>query len=279
MRTAGGIAAGGGGILLVILGLVFGVDTEQARARQPAARRPADPNDKYERVRGQGRRHAGRRCGRTSSPSLERLPPASYEKPKLVLFSDGVQDRRVRHRPGRGRPVLLPGATRRCTSTRRSSTSSSRSSAGRRPSSRRPTSSPTRSGTTSRTCSATRRGGRQAAARGRRTSTRSGWNSRPTTSPACGRTTRRRSSTSSSRGDVEAALKTAQAIGDDRMQKTIGRVRPPGEVQPRHVAGSGSRRSTAGFKHRRRQHGQARPVLHRAVRPADEANWTIALFR
>ena len=41
MHTTGGITAGGGGLLLLILGLIFGVDPRPTRHRRSRIERPA----------------------------------------------------------------------------------------------------------------------------------------------------------------------------------------------------------------------------------------------
>jgi hypothetical protein len=104
MRTAGGIAAGGGGILLLILGLIFGVDVGKLGL---TGRRGPPPDDKY-------REFASKVVG-----SLEAVWTAefdksqngygrSYEKPKLVLFSDAVNTGGCGHAPSEVGPFYCP---------------------------------------------------------------------------------------------------------------------------------------------------------------------------
>src|SRR5215471_13863849 len=88
MKMAGGIAAGGGGILLVILGLIFGVDTSKLGLSGGGGGGPP-PNDKYKEF-------AGKVLGTLESVWQKEFQKRSneyrhsYENPKLVLFSDAV---------------------------------------------------------------------------------------------------------------------------------------------------------------------------------------------
>ena len=100
MKMAGGIAAGGGGILLLILGLIFGVDTEQTRASAAAQRRPAAERQ-VQGVRGQGRRHAGNGLEGASSPSHRTGTGGDYENAEAGPVHRRREHRRVRHRAGR----------------------------------------------------------------------------------------------------------------------------------------------------------------------------------
>ena len=74
----GGVALGGGSILLVILGLIFGVDLSGFRGGREA-RQPQPGDEKTKRFFAVVLNYTvrGRRVG--------------YEKPKLVLFSEGVR--------------------------------------------------------------------------------------------------------------------------------------------------------------------------------------------
>jgi len=94
MKMSGGIAAGGGGILILIIGLLFGVDLNRLGLGGGGGGGGASgppPNDKYKEF-------AARVVG-----TLEKVwqaefanprngyPVKTYEKPKLVLFSGGVR--------------------------------------------------------------------------------------------------------------------------------------------------------------------------------------------
>ncbi|HVL13139.1 MAG TPA: neutral zinc metallopeptidase, partial [Gemmata sp.] len=92
MKMSGGIAAGGGGILILIIGLLFGVDLNRLGlgGGGGGGESGPPPNDKYKEF-------AARVVG-----TLEKVWQAefanpkndyrmSYEKPKLVLFSGGVR--------------------------------------------------------------------------------------------------------------------------------------------------------------------------------------------
>jgi predicted metalloprotease len=89
MRTAGGIAAGGGGLLLLILGLVFGVDTSRLGIGTGESEGPP-PNDNYavfaKKVIGSleavwQKEFASRANG---------YGGAEFEPTKLILFSQAV---------------------------------------------------------------------------------------------------------------------------------------------------------------------------------------------
>jgi predicted metalloprotease len=105
MRTAGGIAAGGGGILLLILGLVFGVDTSQLGIGTRSSGPP--PNDKYAEF-------AGKVVGtlevvwKKEFEKSENGYRRRYEDPKLILFSDGVKTGGCGFAPAEVGPFYCP---------------------------------------------------------------------------------------------------------------------------------------------------------------------------
>jgi len=106
MRTAGGIAAGGGGILLLILGLVFGVDTGKLGIGTRSGGPP--PNDKYGEF-------AGKVVGTLEVVwEKEFAKPENgyrrrYEQPKLILFSEGVRTGGCGFAPAEVGPFYCPG--------------------------------------------------------------------------------------------------------------------------------------------------------------------------
>jgi uncharacterized protein len=106
MRTAGGIAAGGGGILLLILGLVFGVDTGKLGLGGRSGGPP--PNDKYAEF-------AGKIVGTLEVVWKNEFDkPANgyrrrYENAKLVLFSEGVRTGGCGFAPAEVGPFYCPG--------------------------------------------------------------------------------------------------------------------------------------------------------------------------
>jgi predicted metalloprotease len=106
MRTAGGIAAGGGGILLLILGLVFGVDTGKLGIGTGSSGPP--PNDKYAEF-------AGKVVGTLEVVWEKEFARAEngyrrrYEQPKLILFSDGVRTGGCGFAPAEVGPFYCPG--------------------------------------------------------------------------------------------------------------------------------------------------------------------------
>ena len=162
MRVPGGRGTGFGcvGILVVmVIALLTGADPRQLLSLLGAVEQLAPPQAQQQQV-------------------PEGLPPADDPQAQFigVVLKDtenawnadlpedggplpGADPRPVRrarrlglrHGLGGGRSLLLPGATARSTSTRRSSASST-SASGRPATSRRRTSSPTRWATTSRTC-------------------------------------------------------------------------------------------------------------------------------
>jgi len=89
MRTAGGIAAGGGGLLLLILGLVFGIDTGKLGiGGRPSSGPP--PNDNYKQFAGKVLGTLERVWEKEFDDPANRYGRVRFEPPKLVLFSDEV---------------------------------------------------------------------------------------------------------------------------------------------------------------------------------------------
>jgi predicted metalloprotease len=109
MKTVGGIAAGGGGILLLILGLVFGIDTNKlglhggggggagaggdAKTKEFAEKILGTLEKVWEKEFDDPKNHYGRR----------------YEFAKLVLFSDGTQTGGCGFAPSSVGPFYCPG--------------------------------------------------------------------------------------------------------------------------------------------------------------------------
>jgi predicted metalloprotease len=106
MRTAGGIAAGGGGILLLILGLVFGVAAGKLGIGGRSGGPP--PNDNYKdfasKVVGSLEVVWEEQFGNQANNYRRR-----YEKPKLILFSDGVRTGGCGYAPAEVGPFYCPG--------------------------------------------------------------------------------------------------------------------------------------------------------------------------
>src|SRR4051812_9631977 len=89
MRTAGGIAAGGGGLVLLILGLIFGVDTSRLGIgdREPSG---PPPNDNYKQF-------AAKVVGSLEAVWKQEFAKGSngyggaeFEPTQLILFSSAV---------------------------------------------------------------------------------------------------------------------------------------------------------------------------------------------
>jgi predicted metalloprotease len=90
MKTAGGLVAGGGGLLILVVGLLFGVDLGKLGIGRGQQQAGPPPNDKYKEF-------AGKVVGTleavwTKEFKNERngYPVKAYEAPQLVLFSGGV---------------------------------------------------------------------------------------------------------------------------------------------------------------------------------------------
>jgi predicted metalloprotease len=106
MKSVGGIAAGGGGILILILGLIFGVDLNRLGLTGGGGGPP--PNDKYKEFAG--------KVVYTLEQVWEKefANPANgyrrgYEPPKLILFSAGVQTGGCGYAPSEVGPFYCPG--------------------------------------------------------------------------------------------------------------------------------------------------------------------------
>ena len=89
MRTAGGIAAGGGGIVVLILALLFGVDINRLGGGNRGGGGPP-PNDKYKEFAGKVLGTLEAVWTKEFADPKNQYPVRQYEKPKLVLFSSGV---------------------------------------------------------------------------------------------------------------------------------------------------------------------------------------------
>ena len=90
MRTAGGIAAGGGGLILLILGLIFGVDIRQLGVGGGGEEAGPPPNDNYKQF-------AAKVVGSLESVWKQEFAKASngyggaaFEPTQLILFSNAV---------------------------------------------------------------------------------------------------------------------------------------------------------------------------------------------
>lgn len=89
MGGAGGLALGGGSILLVVLGLIFGVDLSGFRGeREPRAAAPAD--EQTRKFFAVVLNYTEKVWDEQFSKRENGYPTRRYEKPKLVLFSNSV---------------------------------------------------------------------------------------------------------------------------------------------------------------------------------------------
>ena len=92
MKATGGMIAGGGGILILILGLVFGVDLSRLGLTGGGGpvKPGTPPNDKYKEFAGKVVGTLEGVWEKEFANPNNHYPVRSYEKPKLVLFSQGV---------------------------------------------------------------------------------------------------------------------------------------------------------------------------------------------
>ncbi len=95
MKMAGGAAAGGMGILILILGLVFGVDVGKLGLGGPAGGgagggNPNPPDDKYKPFAAKVLGTLETVWDDEFAKRQNDYPTRTYEKPKLVIFSDAV---------------------------------------------------------------------------------------------------------------------------------------------------------------------------------------------
>lgn len=107
MKTAG-IAAGGGSILLVILALVFGVDPKKLVG--PGGGAPA-PGQKGEAPKDGYKQFAGKVLGMTEEVWTEQFKAngyPAYEKPRMVLFSEAVRTKGCGDAPSEVGPFYCP---------------------------------------------------------------------------------------------------------------------------------------------------------------------------
>jgi predicted metalloprotease len=109
MKTVGGIAAGGGGILLLILGLIFGIDTNKLGLGGPGAGNGATGGDEKTKI------FADKILG-----TLEQVWTKEFEDPRnrygrryvyphLVLFSNGIETKGCGFAPSAVGPFYCPG--------------------------------------------------------------------------------------------------------------------------------------------------------------------------
>jgi uncharacterized protein len=109
MKTVGGIAAGGGGLLLLILGLVFGIDTNKLGLGGGAGGGGGAPGDE------KTKHFAAKILGTLEKVWTEEFDDPKnrygrrYENPKLVLFSQGVQTGGCGYAPSDVGPFYCPG--------------------------------------------------------------------------------------------------------------------------------------------------------------------------
>jgi predicted metalloprotease len=109
MKTVGGIAAGGGGILLLILGLIFGIDTNKlglGGGGGGGSGAPADEKTKHFAAKILGTLEVVWKKEFENHRDEYRRP---YENPKLVLFSKGVNTGGCGYAPSEVGPFYCPG--------------------------------------------------------------------------------------------------------------------------------------------------------------------------
>jgi uncharacterized protein len=90
MKTAGGIVAGGGGILLLILGLVFGVDLGRLGVGGGGGGGGTPPDDRYKEFAAKVVGTLEEVWQQQFADPRNQYPVRQYEKPQLVLFSAGI---------------------------------------------------------------------------------------------------------------------------------------------------------------------------------------------
>jgi predicted metalloprotease len=89
MRTVGGIAAGGGGLLLLVLGLIFGVDTGKLGLGGRQSSGPP-PNDNYAAFAKKVIGSLESVWDKEFSKASNNYGGADFEPTQLILFSDAV---------------------------------------------------------------------------------------------------------------------------------------------------------------------------------------------
>jgi predicted metalloprotease len=91
MQTAGIAAAGGGGILIIILGLLFGVDVNKLGiGGGGGGQQGTPPNDRYKEFASKVVGTLETVWDKEFANPRNGYPVRTYEKPHLVLFSGGV---------------------------------------------------------------------------------------------------------------------------------------------------------------------------------------------
>jgi predicted metalloprotease len=90
MKTAGGVIAGGGGVVLLILGLIFGVDLGKLGIGGGGGGGGPPPDDKYKEFASKVVGTLEEVWEKQFADRNNQYPVRAYEKPKLVLFSSGV---------------------------------------------------------------------------------------------------------------------------------------------------------------------------------------------
>jgi uncharacterized protein len=109
MKTVGGIAAGGGGLILLILGLVFGIDTNKLGLQGGGGGGAGAGGDE------KTKHFAAKILGTLERVWKEEFEDPKngfgrrYENPKLVLFSEGVRTGGCGFAPSSVGPFYCPG--------------------------------------------------------------------------------------------------------------------------------------------------------------------------
>jgi predicted metalloprotease len=109
MKTVGGIAAGGGGLILLILGLIFGIDTNKLGLQGGGGGGVGAGGDE------KTKHFAGKILGTLERVWKEEFDDPKngygrrYENPKLVLFSAGVNTGGCGYAPSSVGPFYCPG--------------------------------------------------------------------------------------------------------------------------------------------------------------------------
>lgn len=110
VKTAGGIAVGGGGLLLLIIGLIFGIDTNKLGLGGGGAG-VAGGGAIHDRTAEFARKILGTldRVWTEEFRDPKNGYGRSYERPKLVLFNEGIQTHGCGFAPSSVGPFYCPG--------------------------------------------------------------------------------------------------------------------------------------------------------------------------
>ncbi|MCE9566106.1 MAG: neutral zinc metallopeptidase [Planctomycetes bacterium] len=109
MKTAGGLVAGGGGLLVLILGLVFGVDLNKLGVTGGGPEQGGPPpNDNYKQFAGKVLTTLEDVWTKEFAKRSNGYGNTTYEKPHMVLFSKGVNTGGCGFAPSEVGPFYCP---------------------------------------------------------------------------------------------------------------------------------------------------------------------------